>query len=63
MTYVSWHLVNKVYFSDITVKNIYECFTRKMAAKAGWHWNYVTVTPNAYVLTWTGASERRTAAE
>jgi len=44
MTYVSWHLVNKVYFSDITVKNIYECFTRKMAAKAGWHWNYVTVT-------------------
>ena len=44
MTYASWHLVDKVYFSDITVKNIYECFTRKMAAKAGWHWNYVTAT-------------------
>ena len=26
------------------MKNIYECFTHKMAAKATWHWNYITVT-------------------
>jgi len=25
---------NKAYFSDITVKNIYQSFTHKMAAKA-----------------------------
>ena len=31
------------YFSDITVKNIYQSFTHKMAVKASWHWNYVTV--------------------
>jgi len=37
-------LANKAYFSAITVKNIYESFTRNMAAKASWHWNYVTVT-------------------
>jgi len=30
--------------SDITVKNIYRSFTHKMAAKASWHQNYVTVT-------------------
>jgi len=29
---------------DITVKNIYQSFTHKMAAKAGWHGNYITVT-------------------
>jgi len=33
-----------VYFSDITVANISESFTHKMAAKASWHRNYVTVT-------------------
>jgi len=37
-------IANKAYFSDITVKNIYHSFTRKMAAKASWHRNYVTVT-------------------
>ena len=37
-------LANKAYFSDITVKNIFQSFTHKMAAKANWHWNYVTVT-------------------
>jgi len=26
-----------MYFSDITVKNIYQSFTHKMAAKASWH--------------------------
>jgi len=31
------------YFGDITVKNIYQS-THKMAAKASWHRNYVTVT-------------------
>jgi len=25
-------------------KNIYQGFTHKMAAKASWHWNYLTVT-------------------
>jgi len=30
--------------SALTVKNIYESFTHKMAAKASWHQNYVTVT-------------------
>jgi len=29
--------------NDITVKNISKSFTHKMAAKASWHWNYVTV--------------------
>jgi len=38
-------LPGKAYFSDITVKNIYQSFTHKMAAKASWHWNYVTVLP------------------
>ena len=38
------YLANKAYFSAITVKNIYESFTHKMAAKASRHWNYVTVT-------------------
>ena len=37
-------LANKAYFSDIIMKNIYQSFTHKMAAKANWHWNYVTVT-------------------
>jgi len=27
----------KRYFSAIIVKNIYESFTHKMAAKPGWH--------------------------
>jgi len=31
------YLANKAYFSAITVKNIYESFTHKMAAKASWH--------------------------
>jgi len=40
-----WSLAgNKAYFSSITAKNIYQSFTHKMAAKASWHWNYVTVT-------------------
>ena len=38
------YLANKAYFSAIIVKNIYENFTHKMAAKDSWHWNYVTVT-------------------
>ena len=38
------YLANKAYFSGITVKNIRESFTHNMAAKASWHWNYVTVT-------------------
>ena len=42
-------LANKAYFSAITVKNIYESFTHKMAAKASWHRNYVTVTLCIYV--------------
>jgi len=35
---------NKAYFSNITVKYIYQSFTHKMAVKASWHRNYVTVT-------------------
>jgi len=31
------YLANKAYFSAITVKNIYDSFTHKMAAKASWH--------------------------
>jgi len=38
------YLANKAYFSAITVKNVYESFTHKMAAKARWQRNYVTVT-------------------
>ena len=30
-------LTNKAYLSGITVRNIYESFTHKMAAKASWH--------------------------
>jgi len=30
-------LTNKAYLSDITVRNIYESFTHKMAAKTNWH--------------------------
>ena len=37
-------LADKAYFIDITVQNICHSFTHKMAAKASWHWNYVTVT-------------------
>jgi len=37
------------YFSAITVKNIYESFTHKMATKASWHRNYVTVTLCMYI--------------
>ena len=40
---------DKAYFGDITVKNIYQSFTHKMAAEASWHWNYVTVTLYCYV--------------
>jgi len=32
------------------VKNIPKSFTHKMAAKASWHWNYVTVTLSIIVL-------------
>jgi len=37
-------MINKGYFSASIVKNIYETFTYKMAAKANWHCNYVTDT-------------------
>ena len=37
-------LANKAYFSAITVKNIYESFTHKMATNASWHRHYATVT-------------------
>jgi len=38
------YLANKAYFSAIIVKKIiYESFTHKMATKASWHRNYVTV--------------------
>ena len=42
----AWSLAcqQSVFFMDITVKNIYQRFTHKMAAKASWHWNYVTLT-------------------
>jgi len=30
-------LAEKAYFSDIAVKNIYQSFTHKLAAKASWH--------------------------
>jgi len=38
------YLANTAYFSAITVKNVYESFTHKMAAKASGHRNYVAVT-------------------
>jgi len=31
------YLANQAYLSGITVRNIYESFTPKMAAKASWH--------------------------
>jgi len=31
------YLTNKAYLRGITVRNIYESFTHKMAAKASWH--------------------------
>jgi len=31
------YLTNKAYLSNITVRNIYESFTHKMAAKTSWH--------------------------
>ena len=31
------YIANKAYFSAVTVKNVYESFTDKMAAKASWH--------------------------
>ena len=39
-----WSLTNKAYFSDITVKNKTFIRAHKMAAKASYHRNYVTVT-------------------
>jgi len=30
-------LTNKAYLSGVTVRNIYESFTHKMAAKTSWH--------------------------
>jgi len=39
-----WSLTcQRSYFGDIIVANISESFTHKMAAKASWHRNYVTV--------------------
>jgi len=46
-------LANKTYFSDITVNNIYQSFTHKMAATASWHRNYVTVTLCILQCDWT----------
>jgi len=40
----SSRLTNKVYLSDITVTNIYQSFTYKMAVKIDMQQNYVTVT-------------------
>jgi len=38
-------IINKAYFSDMTVENInFSQFYHKMAAKASWHRNCVTVT-------------------
>jgi len=37
-------LVNKAYYSNISVKKTLITFTHNMAAKASWHRNYVTVT-------------------
>jgi len=37
-------LANKAYFSDITVASISQSFAHKMATKASWRRNYVTVT-------------------
>jgi len=31
------YVINKAYLSDILVRNIYESFTHKMAAKTSWH--------------------------
>ena len=31
------YLINKAYLSCVTVRNIYESFTNKMAAKTSWH--------------------------
>jgi len=41
--YDQW-LTNKAYLSAITVRNIYQVFTYKMAAKISWHsiWNKIT---------------------
>ena len=36
---------NSAYFSNITAANTSKSFTHKMAAKASWHRNYVTITP------------------
>jgi len=38
-----YDLANKAHISNITVKNIYQSFTHKMATKASKHRNYVTV--------------------
>jgi len=42
-----WSLAcqQSVFQRCIKAKNIYRSFTHMMAAKASWHWNYVTVTP------------------
>ena len=39
-------------------ENIYESFTHKMAAKASWHRNYVTVTLCIYQVTVDRAPKR-----
>jgi len=36
-----YYLTDKVYLSEVTVTNIYESFTHKLAAKTSWH-RYVT---------------------
>jgi len=37
-------VTNEAHFSNITVKTIYQRFSHKVAAKASWHRNCVTVT-------------------
>ena len=62
MSVRSLQLANKAYFSDITVKNVYQSFTHKMAAKASWHRNYVTVTlciVQCYILSSTSMPDKR----
>jgi len=34
----------RFFFNDITVRNISQSFTHKIAAKASWQWNYMYVT-------------------
>jgi len=50
-------LGNKACFSDITVKKHFQSFTHKMASKASWRRNYVTVTLSIKIVhTFSGRS-------